>query len=722
MVAFLHRGALAVAFKIRLYPDATTIATNASITGAASVHAAADDPWYAVSPLDYFFSSNSTADMTVRVTLGNLDPLFASLVVNFVEVVGYNRYSPPTPDLPRYFKQGVNIGGVDYFGAQQVTNAPPPNPLRTRWTFRPDVTTLPWDYTTLNATSLVVVTNDAVNGGFGTGKGGLLYDAFFLEIDADMPTGDMLAVQEAMTRKLGMRRRGRKTLKLRVPAALFARYDLGWRRHVRHALAPFEALTGWPITDPRYCVIYDIEEDPKSKTLLFTLVDLRWDLSCYTLWEIGKSRWTASFHGVGLAYHARQQARVVLRNSIATAEEPGNPVRKIVPVQVNRDVYDVIGNIIASPQTNYILNSSFKEGLTGWAPLLGGGGAAAGAFSPSPLMHSDLTPNFVYLNVGPLVGNYAGIFQAATASVPAGKTLCFWVEHLEVASGSTILNWRLQRTADAMWWNDTTGLWQAGAVTNNFGPSTDFVMRKNYSKPITAYGAPTTFNVNLYRDGGTSDQGQIYHVQLEDGALPTPHIITPSTGAVARLVHKTYYPQANSTQWLIPRVGSFLQRINPLWTTGWLLTDKVFVSQFIDANNKFEFKFNNGAFQLQANVTIAGVTATAYYPMSVNLLQRGVEFTLGVRWTDSLGMKGVPVGLSGGLKEDVPPYSLDIFLNGSPGVRATMNGPFPQGSTELYIGSDNAGLGSADAGFVATKILPYWLSQQEMYRAHIYGF
>lgn len=485
--------------------------------------------------------------------------------------------------------------------------------------------------------------------------------------------------REVASREIRLRRAPIAQVQEALPLAFMHRPPLQ-PVYLAHRDAPSVLGLGWETDEPALAVPLSLQPDYQGIT-----VNVRWlllDDITVTHWDTMVSELTPDNNRDGVAYASLGQ-RVFARNAKAYIEDPAatkQGARSLVEVAVDKPKMAPLGELLEGARTNGLLRSSFVNGLTGWTPS-GASGSVAAA-TDRLLFLSAITPNSAKFTAGNPHSADLVLTSTATGSYSANTIVCVsaWVESIN----GEPLKWRLQRSIDSWFWNDTSGAWQSGAVDNDFNNLTvgSGIAHLCWSKAIDVGGGATTltFSARLLSGGTASRVSYLYHAQIENGPYPTSVIVT-TTAAVTRDADALYVTSDHGARtW--PEQGHFRLQWNPLMATSGLTTGRILtlLDYYLDADNyvrlTYEQAITGYRFRHRIGAANSDVTISA-------TLTRGTWETIAGRWTGSRG----ELGLS--------PYTIDLFRAGVKGTAAVPGGTLRPllSQMKLRIGHrDNSGV------------------------------
>lgn len=378
------------------------------------------------------------------------------------------------------------------------------------------------------------------------------------------------------------------------------------------------------------------------------------------------------------------------------------------------------GTLLEGAGRNLIAYSAFDSGLTGWT-VTGHGVNGSNVTAETSLLLFDpaVTPNAIFMLSGnPHAANLT--LGQTVPNIPANTTLTLSVDHQDITS--EVLHWYARRAVDLFYYNEGTGLYQAGFVSNAFPLQNLAPGRSSVTFP--SGGTLSNFSiVVLQPTGGTAPRSNwVFHIQLEASRWPTSRMVNIGAGPWAgrEEVDLCYDNSAGRRCWPATR-GSLVLKVTPHWShadaDGSLL---YLVSLQYDANNWIEIYFdgvNATKDRLVFSRRSGGVTYTA--AGQINAYNREESFYVVARWASVAdGELDVDYGAAPGGESNFDLYAgrgFDISsIDLSRIANATSPVPIESAKSRLQIGGKS---GQCLEGRGAQlRIFPYVLNSEEMKR------
>lgn len=674
-----------------LYPDGTTSSGSWTPTGAATNHAAIDDPQG--SPDD-----NTTYTQGSDTTWSDLICTLAPMIdaIEITQVTMYARYNNAGGGANQEFDFGIRIGSTNYLnGAISVVSSTYTTASKT-WLVNPATSSL-FSKAQLDDLSIILRTQDT---------GGAPVDSVrvtqaYLEVTYQPIPAGISPSRQIAAHRLRMYRRPLEEMPIAVPLAMLD-LELGDDLSVTHPAGPNDSGEGWGATNWKRRLHQLREEsiDLNSMTVTYRTRGRRQFLC--TDWDTAVTARSSSQVEDGVARLTVGGTVTHTRASTSWVDDPGS--RLITLRATNEKPYSYAGTtgygelLMESAATNYLVHSSAADGATSVAALTIAGisGTFAEESSPTQPLFEASVSNYAYkFTAGSPHGGDRRATWPATASILANTDVRFSIDYMNTGTVSADrLTYRIQRASDSNYWNDSTGAWGAGATDN---PLTLAATRtRAWSKVIDVGGSNTTLTVSLAMlSGGTAARvDRVYHVQLENLAWVTSHIVT-SASTYTRALQTYTVTNTSGKRPLNSTGGTWMCQIRPHYTAADALatgTDLYFLDLTYDSNNWFRIYYDVSAGNLLFEIRTSGTTTTASKAWSPT---RGTAYKLAARWTSEHGEFGLT-------------RTHDIYIDGVKGTSATRASDPARSTVSLYRWGDSSG--AAANGYVSR-----WLLTQVVY-------
>lgn len=498
--------------------------------------------------------------------------------------------------------------------------------------------------------------------------------SFYLEVTYTPVSGDLGPVRERATKRLLAIRRPAQDVSIAVPLVGLDNDlmdDVGLSHpELPHPQAPVFGIEAWQQHLVQIRRI-DIRPGPDSTLVRYSGRSRRELMLLF--WETFEAN-RASLAEDGNARLTTGAATTMARASDLWGPDPSSGL--IVRYGANAKALVRDGMLMEPAATNYVRRSSFKSGTTGWSSAGGGGlGGTIVAEAPStPLFDSSVTANWLKITHG----DASAAHTINTPEIPSPGNVSgkhrLNVDHMD-DSGAT-LTWRLRRTSDTFFWNESTGLWQAGTVDNSFSVRT--VLTRDSSRVID-FGAATAFNLTFRQlSGGAAGRvNYIAHCELVDYIGISSRIVTDA--AIQARAAATYKVAHSTTKRvLVPARGTWRGFVRSDFSSADATGTIVVWELVFDASNWFRLQFNVGAGNLEFQIRQSGTTTTATLSHSFAV---DVEYYLACRWTSAAGELGLAA------------RTHSIFVGGVKGTDATRSGDPSETTADCYLGGSSAGGG-----------------------------
>jgi hypothetical protein len=615
--------------------------------GAASIHEAVSQgpPPAALVPTVYAQSSTAFTigqdnEATFDIALSDVPEIVASQsLVLWLVASGVNADSPDTDQL----KAALVLGGTPYPGTPVVGVSGAQRFVMAVFPVSP-ATSLPFTRAELNGASMRVAW--AVNGATDPTKRVRVHQAY-AALSYTAAANVSPATLSIMSR-LANRYRVPPT-RMRVEAPLsFLDYDLG------DDIPLEDAREGWgrkPWERGRGRVV-GMSVGPGASVGL-ELEDVLPQLTSF--WLRGEALAGidgASAVGDGVALIVPGSTVSVSRASVDYVDSPAGidvqDAGPVVRIFANCWPSERRGTLVQRERVNELDRSSFKSGLTGLTVTQGSGSVVIDQTVGEQLFNDAIvTDGHALMTAGAPHSAFASIQWPTTGNVGLGSdhaviSVDYRCSSALPGDGPT---WRLARSSDGWFFNDTTGAWQSGAVGNALTPSLTWVRSKSKPVPVIAGGTREYTMVVRLSAGGTALRTvRLAHSQLES-SLDADHgsatwrssrIVTDASGQIVREATTITLANDGSGAYVVPNSrGTMRWRVVTQWSSVDATTGDVFtlMSLRYDADNAWLLRYvvgtgmvftaRSGGTDVQAIVDVPLVADTEYY--------------VAARWTSSLG-------------------------------------------------------------------------------------
>ncbi len=515
--------------------------------------------------------------------------------------------------------------------------------------------------------------------------------------------GQQEQVRDALSRRLWLLRRPTGIFEATVPLWMLDA-DILDRVAVESRVGPAPAAAGWggKKWQRRAFTVQRIDVDPGAGTAKMQLLDRR-PLDVL-LWDSARTdERNASARQSGVARISKGNGWTFSRLSNAWIENPADPTSVVSCAQTERAVNQA-GEYLEEARTNEVLRSSFASGTTGLT-LAGTGtnGSAIAVDTADLFFGAETTPNSLKFTAGsPHAAELRATFPATASWATTSCRLT--IDH-KTDSGEK-LYWRLQRSGDSNYWNDSTGAWGAGSVDNACATSaTRDPANRTISKAITMDGTSRTLTLAVFlQTGGTASRiSHLYHVQIERGSFPTSRIVTDAA-AVTRVKTQLSHDVTTAAKIYDPALGAFWCQVTPDWSSADLGSTEDMYLYYMETNGAADYDALFYDASAAAWVFARKVGGSTYTATKSGAVTRGTTYSIGARWT------GVEAELG------LTAYTISVFVNGVKGTDATSAAPTFTSPETLYRGSTTAFANQANAAVREVRIFPYAPTDEEMAR------
>ncbi len=371
----------------------------------------------------------------------------------------------------------------------------------------------------------------------------------------------------------------------------------------------------------------------------------------------------------------------------------------LVQVLANCWPSDRWGTLIESAGSNKLTRSSLKSGTTGLTITLGSGTVAADADQAQQLyLDPALSGNVLLFTAGSPHVTEDRAAWPTTAAYTANQRVV--VSFFYVGQ----LSWRLTRSTDGWYWNDSTGAWQAGAVDNLVGSS--MAWSRAASKVIDVGSGTPTLTVSLaHPAGGTAGrQGRATQPQIDECRWASSPIWTDSAAAARSADAITIDNDAPGgvQVWPVDR-GSWRFVVQPLWNASEQAAGALFYVAALLMGSEYFAVFYQVGTGWVFDVKGAGGQTSVWVEGPAGVPVRGGVYTIRIRYTSSLGEWGLAPktltltvedasGCAGASAEaaDLPAYSAGgtVHLGRIPSSAAELNGYLIEARQSPFCWSD----------------------------------
>ena len=544
-----------------------------------------------------------------------------------------------------------------------------------------------------------VIYSSALSAGDKTLINTYLRDKYF-----SVAPGQQEQVRDVLSRRLWQLRRPLGLFEAGAPL-WFLDAEIGDRIALQHQLGPAPGGAGWGAQkwSRRSFTLQRMSEvNLAMRSVKVQVLDRRpLDI---LLWDSARTdERNTSARQSGVARLSKSVVFTFARLSKAWIENPADPTSLVECAQTERAINQV-GEYLEEERTNEVTRSSFASGTTGLT-LAGTGtnGSAIAVDTTDLLFGSETTPNSLKFTAGnPHAAELRATFPA-TASW--ANTACRLTLDHKTDSGEK-LYWRLQRSGDSNWWNDTTPGWQAGSVDNACATSaTRDPANRTISKAITMDATSRTLTLSVFlQTGGTAGRvSHLYHVEIQKGSFPTSRIVADGAAAT-RVKTQLSHEVTTAAKVYDPALGAFWCQVTPDWSSSELGSTEDMYLYWQETNGGADhdavyYDVSAGAWLFERKVG-----ASTYTASKTAAVTRGTTYSIGARWT------GVEAELG------LPAYTIGVFVDGVKGTDATSAAPTFTSPETLYRGSDSALAHQANGAVREVHILPYAPTDEEIAR------
>lgn len=639
-----------------LYPIATAENNGwGNISGAPTAHEAVDDPEGQ--------ADGDTTRITTSTTAGPCEVAFQmqamppAAAINSIRIVYRSRDTTQNTDTD-IIKPYVLVNGVRYYGPE---TSDPDGSYQTReWLIEKDPSTnAAWTQAGVDAARYGLRRNVSSESHRLT--------QLYAVVDYYPATDSAPAVLEAVSRRVRRYRAAPRVLKVRarldaLDLELGDLVAVSWQRR------------GWGRQpwQRRLHRLVGVEPDARGRALTLSLEDVQDFLT--TLWLQGAATGACVPYsigdGVALVTHGGEIAisRATAKYVDDAAGEGIQDTGPLVKLLENVLPCDRHGVLVEGAATNLLPDSSFKRGLTGWTVTPGPGGATiAPATGADELLFEPAEVSNVLEFVAGAPHTGASVATATTTgALLKNSTVVVQIVRWDV--NGEPLAYRLQRGVDNLFWNATTGAWQA-AVVDNLMPFAGAWATHRARVPIGAAASTLTLSLVQPAGGTPGRRNLVGHAQLEAQAWGSSPIVTQAT-AVPRAADVIAFANDHAGVELWPRVrGSWEFELTPQWNAADVLAGTRFYVcslAYGAAANAWELYYQVGLGWVFL-VARAAVSYTAVVQGPAGAPTRGARVTVRLRYTSSLGEWGKAPGTATiAVRDAAGAASADVVFGAAP--------------------------------------------------------
>jgi hypothetical protein len=669
--------------------DATVSTGSWGPVGGTNVTAVADPVGAPDDNTSYVQGSNTTWDDIIY----SMGPMIDA--VEITEVKMFVRFNNAGAGAGQEIDYGIRIGSTNYLNGTLSPTLAYADSTKS-WLVNPATSAL-FTKAQLDDIQVIIRTQDTSGA-----VDSVRLTQTYLEVTYQPIPAGISPARQIGAHRLRMYRRPLEEMPIDVPLAMLD-LELGDDLSVTHPAGPNDAGDGWGATNWKRRLHQLREEsiDLNAMTVTYRTRGRRQFLC--TDWDTAVTARSSSQVEDGVARLTVGGTVTHTRASNAWVDDPGS--RLITLKAVNEKPYSYAGTtgygalLMESSATNYLVHSSAAAGATAVAALTVGLGSGTFAEESAPtqaLFSADVSDYAYKFTAGSPHAADKRVTWPATASINANTDVRFSIDYMDTGTvAGDRLTYRIQRASDSNYWNDSTGAWGVGAVDN---PLTLAATRtRAWSKVIDVGGSNTTLTVTLATlSGGTAARvDRVYHVQLENLAWVTSHIVTGAS-TYTRALQTYTVTNTSGKRPLNSTGGTWMCRIVPHYTAADALatgTDLYFLDLTYDASNWFRIYYDVSAGNLLFEIRAAGTTTTATKAWSPT---RGTTYKLAGRWTSSAG------------ELDLTARTHSIFIDGVKGTDATRAADPTVSTSDLYRWGNSSG--AAANGYVSR-----WLLTQAVY-------
>lgn len=309
----------------------------------------------------------------------------------------------------------------------------------------------------------------------------------------------------------------------------------------------------------------------------------------------------------------------------------------VVRVLNNTWPADRFGTLIERTRQNELVRSSFVSGGADLTESAGSGSIAYDTTVGEQLfLDSTVTAQHLLMTAGSPHTVETRLTWPATPSLTANGFMVLSADYrCSSLTGNDGPGLRLVRDGDGFYYNNATGLFQAGAIDNRLPESLTWKRFKSKVAGIVAGKVRTyTWSVSLPAGGTAARTARIGHNQLEEGQWASSRIVTDAS-VVARAADAIAFSNDAGGYKLWPNLrGTWRWAYIPLWSSADVAPGTQFYFQQLtyDANNRWELYYEVGVgFVFKARTGGVDVTAVMNVPIVA-----GTQYSIAARYTSAM--------------------------------------------------------------------------------------
>jgi hypothetical protein len=665
-----------------LYPDSDLGTAGAgawSFSSGTSFFPLIDDPFDTPNDSDYVQGSSGAGGTLFRC---GVTPM--PTAVGIAGVTALVRANNAGAGAGQEMRHGITLNGVDYFGSWNPISSGTFNDFTTAWAVHPG-NGAPFTKAQLDDAQIVVEVRDAV-----AAADSVRISQAYLHPVYQPPSAGRGAAQGVASQRLRQYRGELEVVRIETSLAVLDN-ELMDDISITHPEGPHPLGLGWGETEPlagtplgpsdrRLHQLREESIDLNSMTVTVTTRGRRGFLCGF--WATWESRRSSASTEDGTALLTAGGTITYARASKAWHEDPGSGL--VVALANDAQPLARDGMLLDNLATNSLTRSAAVAGtltgLTSTGTGVNGSAAAAELDPPQPLFDPSVSRYAYMLTAGTPHAADNILAWPITTIYSANSRLRLSFDYMN--AGATALLWRLLRSADGLYWNDSTQAFGAGPI-NNTAPLSATRARL-ISERIPSGASNTRFTFSwLQGTGGASGRlDRVYQVQLEQNYWATSRIVTEDT-SVTRAIQTYAVENVAGKRAIQPTSGTIWFEFIPQWAAADMNAyggSPTFVDMTYDASNWLRLFYNSGApNRLDFQYRAGGVTVLASVPWTP---VRGQLYRVACRWTSAAGELAW-AGLA--------PRTLSVFVDDLKGTDNTRAADASETSANLYLAGDSAG-------------------------------
>jgi hypothetical protein len=553
------------------------------------------------------------------------------------------------------------------------------------------------------------------------------YGAIYVEVNANTAAASIEEKRSQGSAYLRVQRDPTAVFDMQVPLGA-GRVGVGDVVPVTHRLGPTEDGGGWGRKqwERSYGIVLDKQLDPTGRSWRIRTLDMR---QIHTrLWFPAITDLAYTEEGQGIPYLDQGSGRTFDRKNGTPASTYGYVLKQeddtlYAEVPHDKEKWTPEGLAIFRQSYAVLKNNSFSQGsgssFTDWTQGSAGGGGTFAESTTDYIFDATGLRRAAKLTTDAASGSELTLSQGV--GLGADGSIRVHVIHKKVSgTTTTYFVWRLQRSSDSYYWNESSGAWQSGAANNALNVSgTDDVIEETHSGVIPCDTSAATYTLTVYALHTASDEHSIiyYYANIwQDSAADSvaaqrPPFVT-TTAYVFEGDDLLYFDNPPSGRCYDPEKGSVTLTLKAGFDHEDLTatTPRYLLTNYVDASNYDALYFEKvdasscrvvfDRVVSGSSVGTAAATLTGDDRPSPDSIMK-----IGARWQATDG------------ELDGSDYDAKVFVSTDGRTPVTGTGTLAAGATgtaNLYFGA-TAGGSQIDGYLRDLDISPYVLTDNEIY-------